>query len=156
MFDENAHAGAVESYGELARYLIAAMETLGKENALQIHEKAFEMQGAGIETMLRSMHPEVNLEELGKMFEETLNSTGFESESFMEDENTVIIRNTRCPRYDSFKMNGIDDETIEEYCLRGVSVLDRYFKKVDPSLEFTVPVWDASNGRCDEKIYRTR
>jgi predicted ArsR family transcriptional regulator len=102
MFDENAHAGAVESYGELARYLIAAMETLGKENALQIHEKAFEMQGAGIETMLRSMHPEVNLEELGKMFEETLNSTGFESESFMEDENTVIIRNTRCPRYDSF------------------------------------------------------
>ena len=156
MVDEKAHAAAVELYGEYARFFISTMEEVGKEKTMQIHERAFEMYGQGIVGMLKPMFPEkVDLKQLGNIFAGSQNNGGFESEVVMKDEDTLIIRNTVCPKYDAFKMHGIDDETIEEYCLRGVRVLDRFFKEVESGLEFTVPKWDAGNGCCDEQIKRT-
>jgi len=89
---------------------------------------------------------------MGQMFVDGLSAQGFDSELIVKDEKHIVLRNSKCPRYDGMKMAGHSDEVIKEHCMRSVGVLEKYFLKVDPGFSFNVPVWDAPNGLCDEEF----
>jgi hypothetical protein len=148
---EDAYISALYTYCEGGVYFQAAVKKLGLEKALQIQEDAFEMHGTGWETLINEKFPDgVDLKGWGEILLEGLVAQGFTSEVIMEDEDMMIIRNTKCPRYDGMKMAGHSDEVIKEHCLRGVRVLEKHLQKIDPDFKFGVPIWDAPNGRCDE------
>ena len=155
MVNEKSYATAIDIYGEFARFFLATVEKVGLEKTLEINERAFEMNGHNTEAMLRQLFPDkVDLTALGEMFGTELNDAGFETEIIMRDKDTLVIRNTVCPKYDAFKAHGVEENTVKEICMRAMKVQDKYFKKVEPDLGFIIE-WDAGNGCCDEIIIRT-
>jgi hypothetical protein len=131
----------------------AVTDKYGYEKAMELVEDAFRIHGTGYEIMLKDNFPNgVDLKALGTGFIEELTKQGFTSELVVKDDSNVIIRNTKCPRYDGLKMVGFSDDQIEEYCTRCVAISDMYMKKAEPNMRFWISTWDAPNGRCDEEF----
>ena len=148
---EEEYNSAMMTYFESGVFFKAVADKLGLEKAMELHEDAYTVFGGGMETMLKEQFPDgVELKAFVESMVEGLNAQGFTSEFVMKNADTMIIRNSRCPRYDGMKMAGHSDEVIKEHCLRGVRVLETYLQSVDPGFKFDVPLWDAPNGKCDE------
>ena len=148
---EESYTSAMMTYYESGVFFKAVADKLGLEKAMELHQDAYAIFGGGMETMLKEQPQEgVDLQALVEGMVEGLGAQGFTSEFVKKDADTMIIRNTKCPRYDGMKMAGHSDEVIKEHCLRGVRVLEKHLQNVDPEFKFDVPVWDAPNGLCDE------
>ena len=144
---------AMMTYYELGIYFKAVADKLGQEKAMQLHEDSYHLLGEGLESMLREAFPEkVDLVEFGKSMHDGLIAQGFTSEYIVEDDSHITLRNTRCPRYEGMKMAGHSDEVIEEHCHRGVQIIEKHLQNIDPAFRFYKPLWDAPNGRCDERF----
>ena len=148
---EEAYNSAMATFSQWGVFFKAVADRLGKERAMKLHEDAVALLGSGYEAMLKEQYPDgVDLKSFGESTVEGLAAQGWTSELIMEDDDTMIMRMTKCPRYDGFKMAGHSDEVIKEHCMRQVKVFEKYAQKADPRIKFDVPVWDAPNGRCDE------
>ncbi|MBN2335232.1 hypothetical protein JXL21_06695 [Candidatus Bathyarchaeota archaeon] len=150
---EERYGSAWRNYYEGAVFFKAVMDKLGKEKAMQLHEYSYATFGLGLESSLREQFPDgVELKPFVQGMVDGLKESGYSSELVVKGENRLIIRNSRCPRYEGMKQAGHSDETIKEHCLRGVRVIEKHLQRVDPGFRFNVPIWDAANGRCDEEF----
>ena len=153
VLSEERYVSGWRNYFEGAVFFKAVFDKLGKEKAMQLHEEAYKVFGQGMETSLKEQFPEdVKLKPFLEGMAEGLQLSGYSSMLVVGDDDTMIIRNTRCPRYEAMKQAGFSDEVIKEHCLRGVKVIERYLQTVDSGFSFDVPVWDAPNGLCDERF----
>ena len=100
---------------------------------------------------------DVNLEKLGNILLGSLEASGFDSEVVVEGPNSVVINNTKCPRYDGFKMAGLSDEIVGKYCtMGGKNAIGRQLKLLDPNLGFGLRVFKPWDGLCEEHFYKTK
>jgi len=141
-------------YGLLFKELI---NEYGEEKALKLHEKSFREHGEGTAEWLRSqVGDDVGLEKLGGILLGSLEASGFESDVVVESPYSVVVNNTKCPRYDGFKMAGLSDELVEKYCtMGGKSAIGRQLKLLDPTLGFGLRTFKPWDGLCEEHFYRT-
>ena len=154
---DEAYNAAMATYSQWGLFFKAVANKFGLEKAYELHEDAIHRLGGGVEAGIKEQFPDgVNLKQLVEGDSAQLDAMGFTNEIIIKDENTIVNRITRCPRYDGFKMAGLSDEEIKEHCFRQVKLFEYYRQKADPRIRFDVPVWDAPNGRCDEEYKLTK
>ena len=148
---EEAYNAATSTFSQWGIFFKEVADKLGLEKAMELHEDAAAIIGSQYEAMVNEQYPDgLDLKSFGETTVEGLNAQGWTSELLMDNENTMTVKMTKCPRYDGFKMAGLSDEVIKEHCMRQVKILEKYMQKADPRITFDVPLWDAPNGRCDE------
>jgi len=150
----NAARTVWKIYGLLFKELI---HRYGEEEALQLHQKSFREHGEGTAEWLRSqVGDDADLDKLGEILLGSLEASGFESNLVVESPNSVVVNNTKCPRYDGFKMAGLSDELVGKYCtMGGKNAIGRQLKLLDPKLGFGLRTFKPWEGLCEEHFYRT-
>ena len=151
----NAAKTVWKIYGLLFKELI---DLYGEEKALQIHQKSFREHGEGTAEWLRQqVGDDINLEKLGNILLGSLEAGGFESEVVVEGPDSVVINNTRCPRYAGFKLAGLSDELVRKYCtMGGKNAIGRQLKILDPKLGFGLRAFKPGEGLCEEHFFRIK
>ena len=74
---------------------------------------------------------------MGEILLGNVSAAGYESMLEVESPDSVIIKITKCPRYDAFKMSGLSDDVVGSYCtMGGKNAIDRQLKLLDPKIGF--------------------
>jgi len=126
---------------------------LGK--TLALHKKAHESMGIKTGQMIKEQmgDTEFNLKTLAKVLRKGNMSIGIDCE-MMETPQSLVLRNSRCPMYDGYRMGGLNDETAETLCQVGAPAkLGSTLRQLNPEVMYQLNRYrDKPDGRCEEEI----
>ena len=72
----------------------------------------------------------------------------------VETPNSLLLKNSRCPMYDGYRMGGLDDKTAETLCQVGAPAkLWTTLKQLNPAVIYTLNYYRAKpDERCEEEV----
>ena len=100
-------------YGQFLKEVI---DEIGLPRTLVLHRKHGENAGAMFASELKKLGA-FKPEALGKMMEQAYKPMGIINLELEATPNSLVEKNGKCPVYEGFKMAGLDDETIDKFCM---------------------------------------
>jgi hypothetical protein len=123
-------------YALYAAFFGAVAWEVGMERALALHARAHEEQGlASGELLKQKIGERPEIEMLGSVLRASNLSIGIDCQLGTTDSSSAMFRNSQCPKYDGYRMGGLNEETAEALCQRGAAAkLGRCCNSLTPAL----------------------
>jgi len=120
MSSENIYKVARNIFGRYGAFFKIVVREIGMDKALALHAEAHKELGVNTADAIRESMKgvEFDLETLGPLLRDGNISHGLVSE-MVETPSSILLKNSRCPVYDGYRMVGLDDETSEALCQYG-------------------------------------
>ena len=98
-------------FGRYGAFFKIVAREIGMDKALELHAEAHRELGiASAETIRENMKGvDFNLDTLGPLLRDGNISHGLATE-MVEKAGSILLKNSRCPVYDGYRMAGLDDE----------------------------------------------
>jgi len=116
---ESEYGAAMKVYALYGAFYKEVAKELGEKRTLELHRRANENMGikTGI-TLSQQSATTFDLESLAKTLQMSNQSMGIECE-LIKGEDSLTLRNLRCPMYDGYRSGGLDDKQAESLCRVG-------------------------------------
>lgn len=125
------------------------------DKALELHAEAHRELGETTADTIRESVKDVefDLETLGPLLRDGNISNGLVTE-MVETSSTIMLKNSRCPVYDGYRMVGIDDETAEALCQHGaIAKIGTTVNLLNPKLSYELSHYRSKpDESCVEEI----
>ena len=153
MSREDAYNGAVGSMSMYGGLFQSIVKELGMEKALGMHAKQGETFGDEFGKVLKTQlgGKKLDVKALNKAMMPMMSSFGFDME-VKENPKSLVLKISKCPMYDGFKMAGLNHETIEKMCSAMSKAEYASIKSHYPELEGRVKFRESPNGSCQEEF----
>jgi hypothetical protein len=146
----NAWVSSMSMCGSLFKSIV---KELGMAKALEMLAKQGEPFGDELGKVLKTQlgGKKLDVKALNKAMMPMMSSSGVDAE-VEENPKSLVLKISKCPQYDGFKMAGLDHETIGKMCsamAKGeyASIMRHY-----PELEGRVKFRETPNGVCQEEF----
>ena len=155
MSGEEAYNAAVKVYALYGAFFKEVAQEIGKEKALALHEKTHELIGIKTGHMLKEQIGDVefDLKILTNILRKGNMSIGIDCE-MVETPGSLLLRNSRCPMYDGYRMGGLDDDTAETLCKVGAPAkLGSTLRHLNPDVVYQLNHYrEKPDEVCEEEI----
>jgi len=155
MSGKEAYNAAVKVYALYGAFFMEVAREFGKEKAFALHRKAHELMGVKTGRMIKEqmVGAEFDLQTLGTVLRSGNMSVGIDCE-LVEAPGSLLLRNSRCPIYDGYRMGGLDDDTAETLCRVGAPAkLGFTMKQLNQDVVYQLKRYrDKPDERCEEEI----
>ncbi len=155
MSSEDIYKVARNIFGRYGAFFKIVAREIGMEKTLVLHAEAHRDLGvATADTIRESMKGvEFNLETLGPLLRDGNISHGLMTE-MVETPSSILLKNSRCPVYDGYRMVGLDDETAEALCEHGaIAKIGTTVNLLNPRLSYELTHYRSKpDESCVEKI----
>ena len=150
----NATVKVFALYGALFNEIV---KDLGEGKALTFHKNAHEYMGLKTGNMLKKqIENDVNLETLTQVLRKGNQSIGIDCQ-MIEKDDSLLLRNLRCPMYDGYRDGGLSDRMAELLCQVGAPAkLWTTLKVLNPNVVYNLNHYrNKPEERCEEEIKLT-
>ncbi len=155
MSSEDIYKVARNIFGRYGAFFKIVVNEIGMEKALALHAEAHKELGVNTADAIRESMKgvEFNLETLGPLLRDGNISHGLLTE-MVETPSSILLKNSRCPVYDGYRMVGLDDETAEALCQHGaIAKIGTTVNLLNPSLSYELTHYRSKpDESCVEEI----
>ena len=154
MEGESEYAAAAKVYALYGAYFKEVAKELGEKKALELHRRAHENMGLKTGTVLAAQKQgSYDLVALAKVLQVSNRGIGIDCELVRGDD-TLTLRNLRCPMYDGYRAGGLDDRQAESLCLVGAPAkLGTTLRLLNADAEYTLRHYRVRpEERCVEEV----
>ncbi len=155
MSSEDIYKVARNIFGRYGAFFNIVAREIGMDKALELHAEAHRDLGvATADTIRESMKGvEFDLGTLGPLLRDGNISHGLVSE-MVETPSSILLKNSRCPVYDGYRMVGLDDETAEALCQHGaIAKIGTSVNLLNPRLSYELTHYRSKpDESCVEEI----
>ncbi len=155
MSSEDIYKVARNIFGRYGAFFNIVAREIGMEKALELHAEAHRELGVATADTLRESMKGVafDLETLGPLLRDGNISHGLVSE-MVETPSSILLKNSRCPVYDGYRMVGIGDETAEALCQHGaIAKIGTTVNLLNPRLSYELTHYRSKpDESCVEEI----
>ena len=155
MSSEDIYKVARNIFGRYGAFFKIVVNEIGMEKALALHAEAHKELGVNTADAIRESMKgvEFNLESLGPLLRDGNVSHGLVSE-MVETTSSILLKNSRCPVYDGYRMVGLDNETAEALCQYGaIAKIGTTVNLLNPSLSYELTHYRSKpDESCVEEI----
>ncbi len=155
MSSEDIYKVARNIFGRYGAFFKIVVREIGMEKALELHAEAHRDLGvATADTIRESMKGvEFNLETLGPLLRDGNISHGLMTE-MVETPCSILLRNSRCPVYDGYRMAGLDNVTAKALCQYGaIAKIGTTVNLLNPKLSYELTHYRSKpDESCVEEI----
>jgi hypothetical protein len=156
MASEDAFKAAKTAFTFFYAYHNTIAQEIGRERAVALLNKTFESMGARQGKMLKEQSGITKLDAKSAipLLKSAKDSVGIGFEVVEESPQRVVLRNGRCPFYESAQAAGVDAKFIETLCHSGpMRMADSLVKQINPNLSIGVRKFRSTpSDFCDEEI----
>lgn len=120
MAGESEYGAAAKVYALYGAFYKEVAKELGEKRTLELHRRAHENMGIKTGMILSGQQSAItlDLESLAKTLQMSNQGIGIECE-LIKGEDSLTLRNLRCPMYDGYRAGGLDDKQAESLCRVG-------------------------------------
>jgi hypothetical protein len=155
MVGEVEHSTATKVYALYGALFNEIAKELGEGKALAFHKNAHEYVGLKTGKQIREQMGDIDydLETLTKILQKGNSSIGIDCQ-MVTSEDTLLLRNLRCPMYDGYQLGGLDDRLAEMLCQVGAPAkLWTTLRQLNPDVIYSLNQYrDTPNERCEEEV----
>ena len=153
MSREDAYNGAVGSMSMIGGLFQSIVKELGMEKALWMHAKQGETFGDELGKVLKKQlgGKKLDVKALKTALMPMMSSYGMDAE-VKENPKSLVLKVSKCPQYDGFKMAGLDHETIGKMCSAMAKAEYASIMRHFPEFEGRVKFRETPNGSCQEEF----
>jgi len=155
MSGKEGYNAAVKVYALYGAFFMEVAQEFGKEKAVALHRKAHELMGVKTGRMIKEQMAgaEFDLQTLGTVLRSGNMSVGIDCE-VVQAPSSLLLRNSRCPIYDGYRMGGLDDDIAETLCRVGAPAkLGSTMKQLNQDVVYHLKHYrDKPDERCEEEI----
>jgi hypothetical protein len=141
--------------GMYGAFFNVVAQKVGMEKAIDLMSKADENLGASLGKMTKEQMgiKALDVPTASAIMNGMAETYGITSE-IMEEPDTVIVKNYKCPFYEGLQSAGFDHNSIESSCRNGTSVImNSFFGQLDPSVKYQLRKFRSSpDDHCVEEI----
>ena len=152
---EIEYSAAVKVFALYGALFNEVMKEIGEGKALTFHKKAHEYIGLKTGKRLKKQigDNDVSLETLTKVLQKGNQGIGIECQ-MIEGDDSLLLRNLRCPMYDGYRDGGLDDRVAELLCQVGAPAkLWTTLKVLNPDVGYNLNHYrESPEERCEEEI----
>jgi len=152
---EEAYNAAVKVYALYGALFNEIVKEVGKEKALALHKNAHEYIGLKTGQKLREQMGDIeyDLKTLATILRKGNMSIGIDCQ-MVETPNSLLLKNSRCPMYDGYRMGGLGDNTTKTLCQVGAPAkLWTTLKQLNPAVIYILNHYRAKpDERCEEEV----
>jgi len=155
MADEEAYGAAAKVYALYGALFNKVVKELGEGKALALHKNAHEYIGLKTGKQLRDQMGDIeyNLDTLTTILQKGNQGIGIDCQ-MVKGENSLLLRNLRCPMYDGYRAGGLDDMMAETLCQIGAPAkLWTTLKQLNPVVIYKLNHYrHKPDERCEEEV----
>lgn len=155
MSGQEAYNAAVKVYALYGAFFMEVARQFGKEKTVALHRKAHELMGIKTGRMIKKQmaNAKFDLQAMATVLRNANMSIGIDYE-MVEAPGSLLLRNSRCPMYDGYRMGGLDDDTAEILCRVGAPAkLGSTLRQLNPDTVYQLRHYrDKPDDRCEEEI----
>ena len=152
---EDSYEAAVKVYALYGVLFNEIVKELGEGKALNLHRNTHEYIGLKTGKQIREQMGDIDydLETLSKVLQKGNQSIGIDCQ-MVKSTDTILLRNLRCPMYDSYRLGGLDDRMAEMLCQVGAPAkLWTTLKQLNPDVVYNLNHYrDVPDERCEEEV----
>lgn len=138
MSSEDVYKVARNIFGRYGAFFKAVAQEIGMDKALELHAEAHKELGITTADSIKETmgEAEYDLKTLGPLLRDGNVSHGLITE-MVETPNSILLKNSRCPVYDGYRMVGIDNRTAEALCQKGaIAKIGTTINLLNPKLSY--------------------
>jgi len=155
MSSEDVYKVARNIFGRYGAFFKTVVKEIGVEKALELHAEAHRELGVATADSIRESmgNVEFDLETLGPLLRDGNVSHGLLTE-MVETPTSILLKNSRCPVYDGYRMVGLDNETSEALCQHGaIAKIGTTVNLLNPKLTYELSHYRSKpDESCVEEI----
>jgi len=152
---EESYSIAVKVYALYGAFFNEVVKELGKQKALALHQRTYELMGVETGKKLRKQMGDIeyDLRTLAEILRKSNVSLGIDSE-MVERPGSLLLSNARCPMYDGYRIGGLDDDTAKALCQVGAPAkLGSTLRELNPKVSYRLIRYrDGPADRCEEEV----
>ena len=152
---EDIYKVARNIFGRYGAFFKQVAQELGMDKAIELHAEAHRELGiATANSMKESMGGvEFDLETLGPLLRNGNVSHGLLTE-MIKAPNSILLKNSRCPVYDGYRMAGLDNVTAKALCQYGaIAKIGTTVNLLNPKLSYELTHYRSKpDESCVEEI----